>query len=206
MVTLVLNSPEIDGEVLAYLAPRSILIGVDGGLNSIATLNLSPDWVVGDFDSVEPGLIAQLPTKTKIWRVPVEKEYTDMELALGLARTFRPHRLNILGLGGGERFDHQLVNSLLLSNLARSGCEVNAWSGQQKITFTTKSKILYRAQGQMFSVLTFSRSLTVNIRGAKYQGVGLRISPGSGYGLGNEIIQPQALLGIRGGVAGICQW
>lgn len=205
MITLVLNSPDIDEELLRKLSRSSMLIGVDGGLNRIIAAGLEPDWAVGDFDSVDPSLLASLPQKTKVLRAPVEKDFTDLELALQVARKYRPRRLNVLGLGGGRRFDHQLVNSLLLSSFVQGVC-VQAWSGRQKLTFTGTSHVLFRADGEMFSVFALEKPISVSLRGAKYSGTGLKLLPGSGLGLGNKIVKSRVFVGIRGGTAVICQW
>lgn len=206
MITLVLNSPDIDLNLLHELSQSSVLIGVDGGLNALINAGLVPQWAVGDFDSAEPDLLPQLPKTTRVLRAPVEKDYTDLELALRLVKMYRPHRLNVLGLGGGPRFDHQLVGSLALWQVARRGCQVQAWSGQQKFTFTQASQVLSSCNGEMFSVFAMTKPVTVSLWGAKYSGTGLRVLPGSGLGLGNEFVKGWVALGIHRGVAGICQW
>lgn len=205
MITLVLNSPDIDEELLSKLSRNSVLIGVDGGLNRIIAAGLKPDWAVGDFDSVNPGLLAGLPRETKVMWAPVEKDFTDLELALRVVKKYRPRRINILGLGGGRRFDHQLVNTLLLNRYAQGVC-VQAWSGVQKLIFTDKAQVLFKSEGEMFSVFALEKPVTVSLRGAKYSGTGLRLLPGSGLGLGNEIVKSRALVGVGGGIAVICQW
>lgn len=206
MITFVLNSPGIDLGLLRKLSRDSVLVGVDGGLNTVMAAGMTPHWAVGDFDSVDSQLFLQLPKETKVLRAPVQKDFTDFELALRLVKIHRSRRINVLGLGGGERFDHQLVNSLALWEMAERGYQVQAWSGRQKFTFTGSSHVLCSSQGKMFSVFALRQPVIVSLRGAKYSGVGLRVLPGSGLGLGNEIVGNRAVLGIRGGVVCLCQW
>jgi len=206
LITLVLNSPCIDLDLLKDLAARSVLIGVDGGLNSIIGLGLKPEWAVGDFDSVNPEIMQRLTRETKILRFPVEKDYTDIELALNLAGKYKPKLLNVLGLWGGERWDHQLTNSVILSDFAHHHCKVIAWSERARLTFTKGMDSLSVSRGKNFSVLSLSGPAEVCIYGAKYSGVGIKLFPGSGYGLGNEIKGQRAWIAVKKGVAGLYQW
>jgi len=206
MITLVLNSPWVDQNLLSRLAKNSVLIGVDGGLNYIIQAGLCPDWAIGDFDSVQPGLLKKLSSRTKILHFPVEKDYTDIELALKLTRIYRPRQINVLGLTGGDRFDHQVVNCSMLSNLALTGCVVKAWSGSQRMVFTSGFSILHGNQGRHFSVLALSGVASIKISGAKYSVSNLKLLPGSGIGLGNKIVGKQALILVKSGVICTSQW
>lgn len=206
MVTLVLNSPRVELKLLRRLAGNSVLIGVDGGLNIIAEAGLSPRWAVGDFDSVSPELLKKLAPSTKLLRFPREKNFTDMELALHLARIFRPRQINVLGIDGGDRFDHQLVNCLLLGNLARAGCIITAWGSTQKMIFTSMSVILPRSLGRFFSVMALSGPAAVSILGGKYPAHGLALLPGMGIGLGNELKGKMGVVKVEKGSVCISQW
>jgi thiamine pyrophosphokinase len=206
LVTLVLNSPWIDRDLLRSLARKSTLIAVDGGLNHVHSAGILPDWVLGDFDSVDPEFLAEISGKTRIMRLPREKDFTDMELALKLAVIYRPSRINILGIGGGSRLDHQVTNSIMLSNLARTGVEIIAWGGPQEMFFTSATRILSSSRGRYFSVLALSGPAVVKIRGAKFSGPGIVLYPGSGFGLGNEISRRRAVISVESGVVCISQW
>jgi len=206
MITLVLNSPCIDLELLRKLAQNSVLVGVDGGLNHIDQAGLQPHWALGDFDSVAPGLLQDLPQRTKILRFPVEKDYTDLEFALKLVQLHRPKRIDILGLLGGERFDHQLVNCLMLSKLAQSGCIIRAWGGPQHLIFTAQGFLLPRKIWRKFSVFALTAPAMIRIAGAKYDGAKLDLQPGSGLGLGNAIVAQRAMVNVLHGVVGISAW
>lgn len=205
-ITLVLNSPWVERNMLGALAENSILIGVDGGLKCIVEAGLSPHWAIGDFDSIDPEILDNLAASTRIFRFPKEKDYTDMELALRLVRSLRPGIVNVLGLGGGIRFDHQLVNSVLLSKLALSGCVVRALGGPWSLQFSTISQVLSAGHGRFFSVFTMTGTAVITLRGAKYSGSSLVLKAGSGYGLGNEISARTALVKVEAGGVIISQW
>ena len=88
------------------------LIAADGGLRHVQALGLTPDAVIGDFDS-----LGYVPEQAVVY--PVEKDDTDAMLAvkLGLERGFR--RFVIYGGMDGKRLDHTVANFQTLSFLAR---------------------------------------------------------------------------------------
>lgn len=91
----------------------ALVIAADAGLEHLSARKIVPDLVVGDFDS-----LGRVPEGSNVLRHPVEKDDTDMLLAIreGLARGCRQFVL-YGGLGG--RLDHTLANLQALVFLAR---------------------------------------------------------------------------------------
>ncbi len=80
-------------------------IAVDAGYHPFHRAHLSPDLVLGDMDSIDPGL---LRPGQKMIELP-DQEFTDLEKTLQyLANNHRLHRLVLLGADGG-RLDHFLA-------------------------------------------------------------------------------------------------
>ena len=100
-----------------YLTPNrpKFVIAADQGLQYLKAAGIAPDLIVGDFDS-----LGTVPQGSNVIRHPVEKDDTDMMLAIktGLARGFRTFVL-YGGLGG--RLDHTYANFQALTYLARHG-------------------------------------------------------------------------------------
>jgi CheY-like chemotaxis protein len=70
---------------LASPAPRMV-IAADGGLRHVLALDLAPDLVIGDMDSVDPVLLTQVESRgARVKRFPVDKDDPD-QLALGELR------------------------------------------------------------------------------------------------------------------------
>lgn len=92
-----------------------LLIAADAGLPPVQRAGLTPDLIVGDFDS-----LGYVPEGENVIRHPVKKDDTDMMLAvkLGLARGYRVFYL-CGGVGG--RTDHTVANLQTLAYLARHG-------------------------------------------------------------------------------------
>ena len=78
------------------------IIAVDAGLEAVKALGLEPDMVVGDFDTVKPGILQYYRQKEHIiWDThQPEKDETDTELALLKAQAMGCTHIVILGATG----------------------------------------------------------------------------------------------------------
>ena len=99
------------------LYPKSgdFVIAADDGYSSLRTAGLSPDLLVGDFDSLRE-IPQDIPRKTYV----PQKNDTDLALALqeGAARGYRT--FCFYGASGG-REDHAFANLQLLGGASRQG-------------------------------------------------------------------------------------
>lgn len=89
-------------------------IAVDGGLSYCGILNVEPDFIIGDFDSIsEKERVAVHKLKEeipeRILELPREKNDTDMLAALKYGLELGYHDFRIYA-GTGGRFDHTLAN------------------------------------------------------------------------------------------------
>lgn len=102
------------------MTDADLVVAADGGAAWLATLGRQPDLLVGDLDSVDAALVAELERDgVPVERHPVDKDASDLELALLAARERGATSITILGGLGGARFDHELANVLLLADPGR---------------------------------------------------------------------------------------
>ena len=80
------------------------VIAVDGGLESAEALGITPDYIVGDFDTVSKEVTDRFRSLPFIvWEQhKPEKNETDTELARSRALTLGCDRLVFLGATGGR--------------------------------------------------------------------------------------------------------
>lgn len=98
------------------LARADLVIAADGGAASALACGRLPAYVVGDFDSLDAQLAAEMQRRgSKLEAVGAEKDETDTELAVQLALAQGATEITLLGALGGNRFDHALANVLLLA-------------------------------------------------------------------------------------------
>lgn len=93
----------------------SLIIAADQGLRHLEKAGVVPDLIVGDFDS-----LGQVPSGENVIQHPVEKDDTDMMLAVktGLGRDCRTF---VLYGGIGGRLDHTYANLQTLAYLSDHG-------------------------------------------------------------------------------------
>lgn len=125
------------GDILPILEKEDCLMAVDGGLSTIQGWGLTPDVVVGDFDS-----LGYTPTGENVTLLPVEKDHTDMGYALKLGKE-REYTSFFMQGGLGGRMDHTLGNYQLLLGLSKTGCRGILAGEQQNITVITQESIQF---------------------------------------------------------------
>lgn len=90
------------------------LIAADGGLRHLQKLTLTPDAIIGDFDS-----LGYTPDNSLVF--PVEKDDTDAMLAVRKALSLGYKEIILYGALDGPRLDHTIANLQTLQFLAEHG-------------------------------------------------------------------------------------
>jgi len=161
-------------------------IAVDGGAQWFRARNIMPDFAVGDFDSADAETRNWLQTlDVPIRRVPQDKEYSDLELALQIGEQQQVQSATILGAVGG-RIDHQLC---VLGALIRSSVpELSLQDAAQSIRLLRAGQTLdLDARNKTFSVISLQRAV-VTITGARWPLNQVTLEPLSSHGLSNEAL------------------
>lgn len=139
---IVASGPYVDWASLKKAAKNRqeyYLLCADGGYRHAQRAALTPDEIIGDFDSFSE---KDLPPSVRLTRLAAQKDVTDARAAvdLGLSRGFLEFELH--GMLGG-RIDHCLSNLSDLYYLHQKGasarivdpwCEVEIVEGTKKIS------------------------------------------------------------------------
>jgi thiamine pyrophosphokinase len=150
-----------------------------------------PDLVVGDLDSSDPTLLAQLETQ----QVPIERYQhytrieTDTELAALAALRWDPATIVILG-GMGGRIDHSLANVLLLTHPRLAERDVRLVEGRQVVLLIKPGRWndLPAAPGDTVSLLPLGDSARgISTRDLEYPLDNEDLLQGSGRGVSNVV-------------------
>ena len=91
-----------------YLRRLTAVVAADSGFDLALALELQPDLVVGDFDSVRHRRELEALPAARRRRAAPDKALTDAELGLRALAELGCSRVIVAG-GGGGRFDHQLA-------------------------------------------------------------------------------------------------
>lgn len=185
------------------------VVAADGGLAHAVRLGRGVHAVVGDLDSVDPDeLAAAEAAGARVHRHPVEKDATDLALALDLvlARAVGAappgRRVDVTVVGGhGGRADHLLGNALLLGSDRYAPLRLRAlWAGAV-LRVVRDAAVLEGAPDGLVSLL----ALHGPARGVRTEGLafaldGAELRPGSSLGLSNRMTGTTARVSLETGV------
>jgi len=184
------------------LLPDDVIISADGGTRQALALGLRPDLVVGDFDSLDLVDRARIEALgCTIEQHPVDKDATDLELALQAAQRLGADEVLLLGALGG-RLDQELANLLLLAGPQFAGLVLSLAEGRTTAWIVRKDLSVVGQPGDIVSAL----ALSPQVEGLTYHS-GLRwplhdftLPFGSSRGVSNEMVADRAVLSLRAGV------
>ena len=172
-----------------------LVIAADGGYEHLSRAGIRVDLLLGDFDS-----IGQVPSGVPIQRHPIEKDDTDMMLAVktGLQRGFRSF---LLFGGTGGRPDHTLANLQTLAYLAEQGARGVLVGGGHAITALKDGRLAFDARFQGFlSVFCLGdRAEGVTLRGLKYTLTDATLTCQVPLGASNEFLGTPASVEVARG-------
>lgn len=176
--------------------PGDLLIAADGGYKYLKELNLMPDLLVADFDSLSVCAPAEIP----VLRFKPEKDDTDMGLSIseGIRRGYTEF---ILYGGTGGRQDHTFANYQALIGLAKKGMR-GYLVGDQYLTAAITDSTLTLSPLPSGTVSVFSadsRCEGVSIRGLKYEVDHAPLTNDFPLGVSNELVGKPAVISVEKG-------
>jgi thiamine pyrophosphokinase len=183
-----------------------LVIAADSGVHHARALGLHVDLVVGDLDSVDAReLDAVVEAGATVERHPVDKDATDLELALHAAVDRGAERIVVLGAGGG-RFDHFLANVLVLASPAFAGARVEALVGAARVVVVHDNAVVDGEPGDLLTLLPVGGPAEgVRTTGLRFALDGERLDAGTTRGVSNELTGNQATITVDGGVLLVVQ-
>lgn len=184
---------------------EDLVIAVDGGLDYCAVLNVEPDLILGDFDSLsgeEYAAVEQLEQQIpeRVIRLQREKDETDGLAALqeGLKRGYKEFRIYA---GTGGRFDHTLANIQCLLYLKNRGAAGYLVDGTGMMLVIKDEAIHFKRNLKgtlsLFSMVEESKGVT--IRGMKYELDRASVRNDFPIGISNEFIGQEAEILVEDG-------
>ena len=128
---------ECDG-LARPIGQDAFVIAADGGLRHTQSLNITPNAVLGDFDS-----LGFCPEGANVF--PVEKDDTDAMLAVRLGLRRSCDEFLLYGSLDGPRLDHTVANFQTLQYLADHGAVGYLIGNTTMVTVVKNGKITFPA-------------------------------------------------------------
>lgn len=218
MKILILTGGFIDDKfTLDYLKSEKYdkVIAVDSGLNFCYRAKILPDIIVGDYDSVEEGVLeffagknAKNKMSIEIVRLNPEKDDTDTGHALQMALDMGATCIHIFG-GTGSRLDHVLGNIQLLGYALGKNVECLMLDVHNRIRLINGDVVLKKKEqfGKYVSLIPFTENVTgLTLTGFKYPLENYTMTSfyqeGASFvsGVSNEIVEEEAWIHVENGV------
>lgn len=183
------------------LRPQDYVICADAGANHALALGLKPDLVVGDMDSIDPGVWKSLlQSDVRVELYPREKDETDMELAIERAVAMKPDSILIMAALGG-RLDQTLGNLFLLSNPSIAEIEIRMDDGEQEAFFCRGRCEILGIKGDIVSLIPWGGEVAgVHTEGLQWSLAGESLLAEKTRGISNEMIKNTAWVTVDSGL------
>jgi thiamine pyrophosphokinase len=175
----------------------ALVIAADAGILEAERLGLHVDLLIGDLDSAPADAVARA---ARVERHPVDKDASDLELAVAAAVAADVRRIVVVG-GDGGRLDHLLGNAFLLASDRWAGLEIDAVLGDARIWVVRDERTIDGEPGKLVSLYAVGGPATgVSTEGLRWALTDGELLPGSSLGLSNEFVDLDASVRVRDGV------
>lgn len=194
------NLPDIDA-ARSLLQTEDTLIAADGGMRHILDLGLLPSVVIGDLDSLSENVLNSLTEAgVRIVRYPVDKDFTDLELAFDYAVN-AGYRSILVVAALGSRLDQTIGNLALLTRSDLLELDVRLDDGIEEAFFIRKEGVIQGQAGDIVSLVPWSGP----VKGVATDGLHWSLQDETLYahttrGISNEMVGDRATVRLESGL------
>jgi len=191
----------------ALLREGDYLLAADGGANHLFRMDILPNMVIGDLDSIDEDVLSELTASdVEIVQYPENKDETDLELAIRTSIEIGATSILIVGALGG-RLDQTLASLTLISDPMLAHYQIRLDDGEQAAFFCREPamqgervEILGRS-GDTVSLIPWGGMVEgVATKGLKWTLFGEPLYPGNTRGISNLMVDDAASIEISSGL------
>ncbi|MGL5347374.1 MAG: thiamine diphosphokinase [Peptostreptococcaceae bacterium] len=130
------------------------IICADGGANHTYNMDIIPNYIIGDLDSINEDIIEHYKAyKVKFEQFPTKKNETDSELCIYLSNKLQTKELHLIGALGG-RIDHTIANINLLYYIRQMDIAPKIISEYEEIYIASNEEISVQGKkGDTISII-----------------------------------------------------
>ena len=179
------------------------ILAADSGMNALYAAAVTPDIIIGDFDSADEKILAFFQQNKAIdfCTLNPEKDDTDTEFAIRESIRRGADSITIIG-GTGTRLDHVLGNISLLGIGLEEQVAMELLDEHNRIrmiqdTLTLEKETQY---GKYVSLIPYGGDVQgITLRGFKYLLSDYTMGGFNSLGISNEIVDEKAVIELTGG-------
>lgn len=179
------------------------IIASDKGLEVLDKCNIKPNYIIGDFDSLNENILNKYinDETVKIIKLNPEKDYTDTHMALKLAIELKSTDITIIG-AIGSRLDHTLANINILKEALENKVICRILNENNNITLINKNITIKKEEEYPYiSLIPLTTNVTgVTLNGFKYPLDNATMKIGKSIGVSNEQIEDNATIKLEEGI------
>jgi thiamine pyrophosphokinase len=196
MIALFLNGQPPQAANLPDLSKYSKIYCADGAYNYLQRLGIKPDYICGDFDSIE----SESPSAKRL-HLP-DQNFSDFEKTLALIeKTEVSKNVDVFGASGKE-MDHFLGNlSVAKSFLGK--LKLTFYDEFQSYFLSSESCSFSATRGKTISILPFPKAEGITLSGLKYSAENATFELGSALGIRNAAAEETVSIKLNSGCVAI---
>ncbi len=183
-------------DVEENISQFSVLVALDGATNRLIELNIIPDVVIGDLDSIHPDVLEQCNMNGTQIVHDSNQELSDISKGLGWVKQHYPDSYSsVVGIEIG-RYDHHLAAySALFECKSSAVILLDGWKAQRVDSTPREIKI---QPGKLVSLIPFGAASGVHLDGCKYPLNHESLSSGT-RGVSNEAVDSVITVSVESG-------
>lgn len=180
------------------------ILAADSGMNALYAAAVTPDIIIGDFDSADEKILRFFQQNKAIdfCTLNPEKDDTDTEFAIRESIRRGADSITIIG-GTGTRLDHVLGNISLLGIGLEEQVSMELLDEHNRIRMIQDTLILEKETqyGKYVSLIPYGGDVQgITLRGFKYPLSDYTMGGFNSLGISNEIVDNRAEIRFRSGI------
>ncbi len=191
---VVIGGSKLDVNLKDYITDDMFIIAADKGWEHCILNGVTPDLVIGDFDS------SKKPENIKTITLPIEKDDTD---TFFIARYIIENLFTdvlFLALSGGNRFEHTMANIQTMNFLSKNNVNTVMIDKFSKMFVVNSNKVvLEKEEDSYFSLIALGVCEEVSVKGAKYETENLKLTDDYPIAISNEFKNDNAEISLTKG-------
>ncbi len=190
MVYLIVSGGTVEEKVMKDVLDAysfDYIIAADKGIEACHRADITPNLIIGDFDSADNIVIDYYKEKCDSITLNTHKDDTDTEAALMYAINHGASEVIFLG-ATGSRYDHTMANIGLLKKCADKDIKAYIIDEHNRISMIKKATRVYKGKYDYISLLPYGGDVChVSLSGFEYDGDDICFELGTSLGISNTI-------------------
>jgi len=202
--TLIVSGGNVEDYILKNFRHEfDYIIASDRGLEILDEFNITPNYIIGDFDSIHKKVLDKYINNKDIIikELNPEKDYTDTHMALKLAIELKSTNITIIG-AIGTRIDHTIANVHVLKDALDNNIQCEIIDSRNEIQLINKKTLLKLDNSYKYvSLIPLTTKVEgVTLRGFKYSLKDAALEIGHSIGVSNEQLEDYAEIDLKEGI------